>query len=81
MPGTYYTIPRGSKHPNSRVLGPKAHTLNGSWTLKPYYLGTWTLRDTPLGRPQLAGFAVLPSIWLAKVRSNECGGMWKFLRA
>ena len=34
---------RGSKYPNSRVLGPKVHTLNGFWTLKPYYLGTWTL--------------------------------------
>ena len=39
-------IPRGSKYPNSRVLGPKVHTLNGFWTLKPYYLGTWTLRET-----------------------------------
>ena len=36
-------LPRGSKYPNSRVLGPKVHTLNGFWTLKPYYLGTWTL--------------------------------------
>ena len=31
--------------PNSKVLGPKNHTLNGFWTLKPYYLGTWTLRE------------------------------------
>ena len=38
-------MPRGSKYPNSRVSGPKIHTLNGFWTLKPYYLGTWTLRD------------------------------------
>ena len=37
--------PRGSKYPNSRVLGPKVHTLNGFWTLEPYYLGTWTLRE------------------------------------
>ena len=37
-------LPRGSEYPNSRVLGPKIHTLNGFWTLKPYYLGTWTLR-------------------------------------
>ena len=36
--------PRGSEYPNSKVLGPKIHTLNGFWTLKPYYLGTWTLR-------------------------------------
>ena len=36
--------PRGSEYPNSRVLGPQIHTLNGFWTLKPYYLGTWTLR-------------------------------------
>ena len=38
-----FHLPRGSKYPNSRVLGPKIHTLNGFWTLKPYYLGTWTL--------------------------------------
>ena len=37
-------LPRGSEYPNSRVSGPKIHTLNGFWTLKPYYLGTWTLR-------------------------------------
>ena len=37
-------LPKGSKYPNSRVLGPKIHALNGFWTLKPYYLGTWTLR-------------------------------------
>ena len=37
---------RGSEYPNSKVLGPKIHTLNGFWTLKPYYLGTWTLRET-----------------------------------
>ena len=37
-------LPRGSKYPNSRVPGPKIHTLNGFWTLEPYYLGTWTLR-------------------------------------
>ena len=36
--------PRGSEYPNSTVLGPKNHTLNGFWKLKPYYLGTWTLR-------------------------------------
>ena len=35
--------PRGSKYPNSRVSAPQIHTLNGFWTLKPYYLGTWTL--------------------------------------
>ena len=35
--------PRGSEYPTSMVLGPKIHTLNGFWTLKPYYLGTWTL--------------------------------------
>ena len=54
----WYNIPRGSKYPNSRVLGPKIHTLNGFWTLKPYYLGTWTLWDrdlkpsTPSRQPQ-----------------------------
>ena len=36
-------LPRGSKYPNSRVLGPKNHTLNGFGDLKPCYLGTWTL--------------------------------------
>ena len=35
--------PSGSEYPNSRVLGPKLHTLNGFWALKPYYLGTWTV--------------------------------------
>ena len=28
-----------------RVLGAKYHNVNGSWALKPYYLGPWTLRD------------------------------------
>ena len=37
-------VPRGSEYPNSTVLGPEIHTLNGFWTLKPYYVGTWTLR-------------------------------------
>ena len=37
-------LPRGSEYPNSKVLGPKIYTLNGFWTLKPYYLGTRTLR-------------------------------------
>ena len=41
-------LPRGSKYPNSRVPGPKIHTLNGFWTLKHYYLGTWTLRVSDL---------------------------------
>ena len=62
--------PRGSKHPNSRVLGPKIHTLNACWTLKPYYLGTWTLRES------------LKSIWdpdsevvqAAILRSLSCKG-------
>ena len=35
-------LPNGSKYPNSRVF--EVHTLNGFWTLKPYYLGTWILR-------------------------------------
>ena len=30
---------------HSTALRPKVHTLNGFGTLKPYYLGTWTLRD------------------------------------
>ena len=42
--GCWYPFPRGSKYRNSRVLGSKIHTLNGFWTLKPHYLGTWTLR-------------------------------------
>ena len=41
----YLIKPRGSEYPNSRVSGLKIHTLNGFWTLKPYYLGTWTLRE------------------------------------
>ena len=41
---SFEVLPRGSEYPNSKVLGPKIHTLNGFWTLKPYYLGTWTLR-------------------------------------
>ena len=32
-------------YPNSGVSGPKIHTLNGFWTLKHCYLGTWTLWD------------------------------------
>ena len=36
-------VPRGSKHPNSRVSGTKNHSEYGFWDLKPYYLGTWTL--------------------------------------
>ena len=36
--------PRGSEYPNSKVSGPQIHTLKGFWTLKPYYLGTWTLK-------------------------------------
>ena len=37
-------FPRGSEYPNSKVSGPNIHTLKGFWNLKPYYLGTWTLR-------------------------------------
>ena len=37
-------LARGSEYPNSRVLGPKIHALNGFGALKPYYLGTWILR-------------------------------------
>ena len=40
------TIPRGSMHPNSSGLIAKIHDLNGFRTLRSYYLGTWTLRDT-----------------------------------
>ena len=40
-------LPRGSEYPNSKVLSPKIHTLSGFWTLKPQYLGTWTLRASP----------------------------------
>ena len=31
--------PRGSEYPNSKVLGPKIHTLNGFWTLKTLLFG------------------------------------------
>ena len=30
---------RGSEYPNSRVFGPKIHTLSGFWTLKPLLFG------------------------------------------
>ena len=36
--------PEGSKDPNNRVLGPKYYRIHGIWTLKPSYLGPWTLR-------------------------------------
>ena len=38
------TKPEGSEDPNNTLLGPKHYTINGIWTLKPYYLGPWTLR-------------------------------------
>ena len=45
-------LPRGSEYPNSKVSGPKIHTLNGFWTLKPYYFGTWTLSSiAPSSQP------------------------------
>ena len=34
---------QGSKDPDNRVSGPKYPDINGSWALKPYYLGPWTL--------------------------------------
>ena len=34
-------LSQGSKDPNNRALGPK---YCGIWDLKPYYLGSWTLR-------------------------------------
>ena len=37
-------FPEGSKDPNDRVLGPNYYNNNGSWALKPDYLGPWTLR-------------------------------------
>ena len=37
-------LPKGSKDPNDRVLGPKYYSINGILALKPYYLGPWTLR-------------------------------------
>ena len=39
-------FPGGSEYPNRKDLnlGPQIHTLNGFRTLKPHYLGTWTLR-------------------------------------
>ena len=41
-----YLQPYGFKDPNNRVLGPKYYNVNGTWALKPYYLGPWTLRVT-----------------------------------
>ena len=49
-------LPRGSKYPSSRVLGSKIHTLNGFWSLKPYYLGTWTLWVKVALKGSLEGF-------------------------
>ena len=40
--------PRGSEYPNNKASGPQIHTLNGFGTLKPYSLGTWTLRGKVL---------------------------------
>ena len=37
-------IPEGPSTQTGKVLGPKIHTLNGFWSLKPYFWGTWTLR-------------------------------------
>ena len=37
-------LPRGSRNSNKRVSGPKYYNLNGIWDLKPYNLGSWTLR-------------------------------------
>ena len=34
-----------SKDPNNRVSGPKYYNANGTWDLKAYYLGSWTLRE------------------------------------
>ena len=38
--------PSGSKDPNDRAPGPKYPTINGSWDLKRYSLGPWTLRGS-----------------------------------
>ena len=35
--------PKGSKDLRTRVLGPKYYNMNGTWDLKHYYLGPWTL--------------------------------------
>ena len=37
--------PRESEYPDSKVIGPKIHALNGFWALKPYTI--WVLG--PLG--------------------------------
>ena len=37
-------IPKGSKDPNHRVLGPKYYNIDGTWVLQPHYLGPWNLR-------------------------------------
>ena len=58
-PGVEWTLkirPRGSEYPNSKVLSLKTHTLNGFWTLKPYYLGTWTLRELHEGALRVLQF-------------------------
>ena len=40
----YYKVYHSPEDPSTQIVGSKIHTLNGFKTLKPYYLGTWTLR-------------------------------------
>ena len=62
-----HNIPQGSKHPNNMVLGPKYYNMKCIWTLKPYYLGPWTLRDLE-DHPENVGLD--PVLWGCK-HGNE----------
>ena len=50
----------GSKCPNTtlRVQGPKYYDITGTWALKPYYLGPWTLRARVLGTKNLSDHGI-----------------------
>ena len=40
----------GPKDPKIKASGPIYYTINGIWTLKPDYLGPWTLRARDAGK-------------------------------
>ena len=61
MPALTKPTPKGPRTQIIRVSGPKYHDINGSWALKPYYLGPWTLRVLQaLRNPQPKNFKPFP---------------------
>ena len=40
-----YTFPKDLRNQIMGFEGPKFNTLNGTWDLKLFYLGSWTLRN------------------------------------